>query len=276
MESTVDFVFLDSGTGGIPYMLSLKEKSPASKCVYLGDTIHFPYGEKSAEEVIACASDSVEKIISAWNPRVIVVACNTISVTALAKLRDAFPDTPFVGTVPAIKVAAAVTHNRRVGLLATNVTINHPYTQRLIDDFAQGCTVFKRGDPALVGFIERSLFTSTPAERRSAVMPAVDYFFENDCDTVVLACTHFTHIARDIRDTFRSAHGADVAVLDSREGVSNRALDIITRAPQKTCGTDPNVKDMSFFVTNLKGNDDKREYATLCGAFGIPFGGVLR
>ena len=46
MSEKIDFAFLDSGTGGIPYMLSLKEKSPESRCVYLGDTVHFPYGEK--------------------------------------------------------------------------------------------------------------------------------------------------------------------------------------------------------------------------------------
>ena len=51
MSEKIDFAFLDSGTGGIPYMLSLKEKSPESRCVYLGDTVHFPYGEKSEEEV---------------------------------------------------------------------------------------------------------------------------------------------------------------------------------------------------------------------------------
>ena len=46
MSEKIDFAFLDSGTGGIPYMLLLKEKSPGSRCVYLGDTVHFPYGEK--------------------------------------------------------------------------------------------------------------------------------------------------------------------------------------------------------------------------------------
>lgn len=274
MTHPVDFVFLDSGTGGIPYMLTLKEKSPASKCVYLGDTIHFPYGEKSTDEVTVCATDSVKKLIASWNPRVIVVACNTISVSALDSLRSSFPGTPFVGTVPAIKVAASVTRNKRIGLLATNATINHPYTQRLIDDFAADCAVFKRGDPGLVSFIERSLFTASEAERKAAVMPAAGFFFENDCDTVVLACTHFTHIARDIRTAFKSAYGKDVAVLDSRDGVANRALDVIKSTPPGR-GGGKSVKDMSFFVTSLSSGVEKTEYETLCGAFGIPFGGVL-
>ena len=116
MSEKIDFAFLDSGTGGIPYMLSLKEKSPESRCVYLGDTVHFPYGEKSEEEVTLCASESIEKILDLWNPRIVVIACNTISVTALNQLRERFPDVPIVGTVPAIKLAAKVTksaHNGR-------------------------------------------------------------------------------------------------------------------------------------------------------------------
>ncbi|MBP5748108.1 MAG: glutamate racemase, partial [Treponema sp.] len=113
----IDFAFLDSGTGGIPYMLELKEKSPESRCIYLGDTLHFPYGEKSSGQILACASSAVKLIVEKWNPRAIVVACNTISVTTLPELRTAFPSLPIVGTVPAIRLAARVTKNKRIGLL---------------------------------------------------------------------------------------------------------------------------------------------------------------
>ena len=132
----VDFAFLDSGTGGIPYMLALKEKVPKASCVYLGDTARFPYGEKSPEQITAAASEAVRLILARWNPKTLIVACNTISVTALDGLRSLFPNLPIVGTVPAIKLAAKVTRNKRVGLLATNATVRHPYSQKLILDFA--------------------------------------------------------------------------------------------------------------------------------------------
>ena len=167
MSEKIDFAFLDSGTGGIPYMLLLKEKSPGSRCVYLGDTVHFPYGEKSAEEVTSCASESIEKILDLWNPRLVVIACNTISVTALNQLREKFPDVPIVGTVPAIKLAAKVTENKKIGLLATNATVKHPYCKKLISDFAFGCEVFNRGDPDLISFIEHDLFY---AQKKNVLM----------------------------------------------------------------------------------------------------------
>ena len=137
----IDFAFLDSGTGGIPYMLALKKLLPRAKCVYLGDTAHFPYGQKSNQEVTACASEVIETIVRTWNPKAVVIACNTISVTSLEPLRKLFPDLPIVGTVPAVKLAAAVTKNKRIGLLATNATVNHPYCKKLADDFAGDCIV---------------------------------------------------------------------------------------------------------------------------------------
>ena len=83
----VDFAFLDSGTGGIPYMLALKEKFPNASCVYLGDTAHFPYGQKTPQEIVSAASQAVKLIEQKWSPKTLVVACNTISVTALDDLR---------------------------------------------------------------------------------------------------------------------------------------------------------------------------------------------
>ena len=290
----VDFAFLDSGTGGIPYMLSLKEKVPNATCVYLGDTAHFPYGQKTQKEVTDAASEAVGLIQKKWSPKTLIVACNTISVTALDGLRARFPSLPIVGTVPAIKLAAKVTKNKRVGLLATNATVNHPYSQKLIEDFASDCAVFKRGDPDLIEFIEKKLFTASREERMAAVRPAVDYFAANDCDTIILGCTHFTHIADDIH----AAAGDKVRVIDSREGVANQALRVFPGNPEN-CGHAQNAggqngaapfgqkknisqdqdcgplpADKSFFFTAAT-SEQEGEYRAMCAKFDIPFGGLV-
>lgn len=284
MDGKIDFAFLDSGTGGIPYMLALKEKSPLSKCVYLGDTIHFPYGQKSPEEVTECAGISIEQIIRKWNPRSLVIACNTISVTSLEQLRAKFPQLPIIGTVPAIKLAAKVTQNGRIGLLATNATVAHPYCKKLKADFAGSCRIFPRGDPALVSFIEHRLFSASRQERLDAVKPSADFFSENGCDTIVLGCTHFTHIEKEIRDVFSCSGEKKVFVVDSRNGVANRALEILQKQSAVRNETEKPAQpdkadlppDMSFFVTKLNGESDRTEYEVLCSSFGIPFGGILR
>ena len=169
MKNSIDFAFLDSGTGGIPYMKELKGKLPSVRCVYLGDTAHFPYGQKSAAEVTECAASSIRKIITLWNPRVLIIACNTISVTALDDLRSIFPELPIVGTVPAIRLAARKSKNRKIGLLATNATVRHPYCERLAKDYASDCQVFNRGDPDLISFIYVYIFYLLKLDKKISI-----------------------------------------------------------------------------------------------------------
>lgn len=282
------FAFLDSGTGGIPYMLYLKQHFQDARCVYLGDTANFPYGEKSADEVIACTKKAVSLILERFNPEAIVIACNTMSVTALAAVREAFPSVPFVGTVPAIKLAAAVTENKCIGLLATRQSVSNPYTEKLIADFASDCRVVKRGDPDLIDFIEKKLFTASPEERVAAVTPAVEYFRSQGADTIILGCTHFIHMAEDIQ----KAAGSSVRVIDSRDGVVKQAMRVIgggaragaPKADESAARGNGLLKaaecalkggaaeDMTFFIT---GDGDRAEYETLARNLKIPFGGKL-
>ncbi len=291
----VDFAFLDSGTGGIPYMISLHKKMPDAKCVYLGDTANFPYGEKSPEQVTSCSSKTIRKIVSLWSPKVIVIACNTISVTALEELRKLFPEISIIGTVPAIKLGAKVSKNKRIGLLATNATVRHPYCQRLIEDFASDCFVAKRGDPELVDFIEKKYFTASEEERLEAVKPAADFFKSQNCDTVILGCTHFTHIFNEMK----KACGPEVKVVDSRDGVANQAVrklksEIETEPKSQKSESEeksfvendfesesetksessPNLKNLTFFVTKAN-QKEILEYEILCRNMNIPWGGII-
>ena len=271
MTHNIDFAFLDSGTGGIPYMLALKEKFPECRCVYLGDTEHFPYGEKTPEQVTECAASSIKKIVDKWNPKTIVIACNTISVTALNELRKLFPSLPFVGTVPAIKLAGKISKNKRIGLLATNATVNHPYCRELINNFASDCQVFSRGDPDLISFIEHDYFTASHEERLNACKAAVDFFKSKDCDTVILGCTHFCHMASEISE----AAGKDVMIVDSREGVSNQAIRVEENSLNESSKDLKLPPDESFFVTKLESKAEEDEYKMLCSNFNIPWGGVV-
>ena len=285
----VDFAFLDSGTGGIPYMISLHKKMPDAKCVYLGDTANFPYGEKSPEQVTSCSSKTIRKIVSLWSPKVIVIACNTISVTALEELRKLFSEISIIGTVPAIKLGAKVSKNKRIGLLATNATVRHPYCQRLIEDFASDCFVAKRGDPELVDFIEKKYFTASEEERLEAVKPAADFFKSQNCDTVILGCTHFTHIFNEMK----KACGPEVKVVDSRDGVANQAVrklksEIETEPKEEKSFVEndfesesetksessPNLKNLTFFVTKAN-QKEILEYEILCRNMNIPWGGII-
>ena len=266
---SVNFAFLDSGVGGLPYLLYLKEKQPDVNCIYYADAKNFPYGQKTKEQIIENASVAVEKIISKWKPHAIILACNTISVTALEELRKRFPSVPFVGTVPAIKPAAIISKTKKIGLLATNATVNHPYTKELQTKFASDCEIISRGDPDLISFIEHKFFQATEEDRLQAVTPAVEFFKENDCDVIVLACTHFLNMSYYIK----KVAGSKIEVIDSREGVVKRAL-----AVELTNNNSDNAlpDNTSFlYVSGFTQENDIQIYTNFCNNIGITFGGYI-
>ena len=143
--------------------------------MYVADTENFPYGEKTHERIIETLTHLIEKILLIVEPKVIVIACNTMSVTALSALRERF-SVPFVGTVPAVKLAGKISTNKRIGLLATERTVQESYTDKLISDFAPDCTVYKRGDAGLVSFIEYNYLFSTKEERYKALEGTHQFF----------------------------------------------------------------------------------------------------
>lgn len=257
----IDFAFIDSGTGGIPYLTYLKEKAPLAKCIYVGDTANFPYGEKTHEEIVTAVVELCKKIVQKFSPRVIIVACNTMSVNSLDVLREVFPEIQFVGTVPAIKVAGEISKKRRIGLLATSSTVKHPYNQDLKNHFASDCELVLRADPELISFIEHKSFVATPEERVAACKPAVEFFRKENCDVIILGCTHFLNVA----DEMQKVAGSEVRIVDSKEGVVNQALKI-----GGISGKAENKAEL--FITGLQ---DKSEYDVICKEYNLSFGGKL-
>ena len=258
-----DFVFIDSGVGGIPYMKTLLQRAPDAACVYVADTANFPYGEKTHEQVVDCVKALVQKICEKFNPKVIVVACNTMSVNALEAVRKTFPAVQFVGTVPAIKLAASVSKNRRIGLLATHATCENPYNLKLKEKFASDCEIINRPDPELISFIEHNAFTASREECLKAVKPAVDFFRREKCDVVILGCTHFLNFT----EVFEEACGPDLKVVDSVDGVVRHALEVLEGG---VAGGEP-----ALFITGFRDREEENQYNVLCSRFGIKFGGLL-
>ena len=213
------YVFLDSGIGGLPYFRYFHKKAPQASAAYVADLEHFPYGEKTREEVIQYAIGVTEKIITRLNPAMIIIVCNTMSTAALDALRQRF-SIPFIGTVPAVKVAAEVSVNKRIGIVATARTINDPYLDKLIESFADECVIEKRADAELVAKIENGLITASDEEKRKAVAPAIRQFKDAGVDTIVLACTHFLHLS----ETFTECAAPVIKVVDSLPGVVSHAL----------------------------------------------------
>jgi glutamate racemase len=124
-------LFLDSGIGGIPYCRRFQENNPQEALCYLADRLHFPYGTRNQKDLVLILTTLVEKLVKTVDPKIIVLACNTATVSALAELRQCFPGLPFVGTVPAVKPAMLASKTGTIGVLGTERTIEDPYIRRL-------------------------------------------------------------------------------------------------------------------------------------------------
>jgi glutamate racemase len=221
MGDTLVAVF-DSGIGGLPYVTTARALDSAVRFVYVADHANFPYGTRSPDDLRSRIISLVQRIIEKEEPRAILVACNTASVVALAALRERF-DIPFVGVVPAVKPAASQSRNRRIGVLATTRTVQERYLAFLVEQFAGQCTVTTVAAGEIVDLVEKSYGSPDRDAVERVVLPAVHRLLAAEVDTVVLGCTHFIFLIDQLQQLF----GPSVSVIDSRQGVARRLLQVI-------------------------------------------------
>lgn len=206
-------IFIDSGVGGLPYCRNFLDRNPQESVIYTADRLNFPYGQKKKEDLIVILTDLTEKLIKLLNPKVIVLACNTASISALGSLRENFPLLPFVGTVPAIKPAAKASGGGKVGVLGTSRTIEDDYIQHL-----GKCEIFGVAAPELAEFVEQRFDCADEEEKTNIVRKYVEIFRAGGVNSIVLGCTHFLYLIEE----FKREASPSITIFDSLEGITNR------------------------------------------------------
>ncbi len=195
MNSSPTILVFDSGLGGLTVLREIVRARNDARFVYVADDAFFPYGRHSEEAIIARVVPLMGELIASHQPDLVVIACNTMSVSVMAHLRAAHA-VSFVGTVPAIKPACAISRTKRVSVLGTKATVKREYTKALIRDFAQGCEVTLVGSAELASLAETALGGGEvgDAEILAEVAPCFVGEGEDEAkrtDTIVLACTHY-------------------------------------------------------------------------------------
>jgi len=257
--------FLDSGVGGLPYLAHARRALPHRRFVYVADREHFPYGERDRQSIIDATVAVTERLIDREHPRLIVVACNTMSVVALQSLRERFA-LPFVGVVPAVKPAAALSRHRRVGVLATRQTVEGEYLRGLIEQHAVGCSVVSLSSAALVEFVEKELYRASPSAREQQVSREVERFLNEDIDALVLGCTHFLHLETEFR---RLLDAKGIRLVDSREGVTRQTVRLLAASDGEPL---PRAQDV-LYVTGPRPLEES--YAWFAREYGLRLGEAL-
>lgn len=223
MSADAPILVFDSGVGGLTVLQPIRRLLGSARFVYAADNAGFPYGTKSEAEIAARVPALLGRLVERFRPRLVVIACNTASTIALAPVRAAL-DVPVVGTVPAIKPAAAMSVTRVIGVLGTDATVRQPYLDRLVAEFASDCTVLRHGSAELVELAEAALrgCKSDPAAIRHAVAPLLD----DRMDVAVLACTHFPLLTDSLSEALPG-----VALVDGADGIARRVAVLTAGQP---------------------------------------------
>lgn len=178
----------DSGVGGLTVVKEIMNKLPHENIVYFGDTARVPYGNKTQKTVLRY-SRQIVKFLKEKNVKAIVVACNTASALALDEIEKEI-DIPIMGVVkPGVYAAMNTTANERIGVIATQSTIQSRLYQRLIENADSNAKVFAKACPLFVPLVEEGWtndeITLEVAKRYLSELQ------DKDIDTLILGCTHY-------------------------------------------------------------------------------------
>ncbi len=224
---TAPILLFDSGVGGLSVLGPIRAQLPDRAVIYAADNAGFPYGTKTETEIAGRVPALLGRLVERYRPALVVIACNTASTIALAAVRAAL-DVPVVGTVPAVRPAAAISRTRVIGVLGTAATVRQPYVDRLAAEFAADCTVLRHGSARLVELAEAKLRGRAvdPAAVACELAGLLDQPGGDRIDAVALACTHFPLLGSELV----AAAPRLVTFVDGGEGIARRVTYLLSAA----------------------------------------------
>jgi len=207
----------DSGVGGLTVVKKIVEFLPYEKIVYFGDTARVPYGIKSPKIVKKFALEDTRFLLR-FNPKLVIIACHTVSSLAADFLKRNFSDIVFMDVVsPGIYKALKMTENKRIGVIGTPATIKSEKYQNLFKKIDRKVKVFTKQCPLFVPLAEEGW-----ANHKVSFQIAKIYLEDlknKKVDTVILGCTHYPLLEKIIQKVM----GKDINLIDASEEVARKA-----------------------------------------------------
>ena len=229
----------DSGIGGLTVVSALRRELPGENIVYLGDTARVPYGGKS-RATIERYSEEIAALLVGEGAKMVVVACNTASALALARLREVLK-VPVEGVIaPGVEAALAATRSGHVAVIGTKATIGSEAYANALRSARSGIRVTSVACPLLVPLIEEGLFedavTDAVLERYLAAVRA------SDADALVLGCTHYPLLAAAIA----RVAGSKIALVDSAANCAGAVAEHLDELKLRSAATSGGSLSISF------------------------------
>ena len=226
----------DSGIGGLTVLKEISTIMPNEDIVYFGDTARLPYGSKSEKTIIKF---SVENTIflNSKNVKLIVIACNTSSAVSLDYLRN-FIKLPVIGVVECGALAAVQkTRKKRVGVIGTKATIKSCAYSKAIKRLNSEIEVYEVSTPLLVHLVEENWIERDIT--KAILMEYLSSLIDLDIDTLVLGCTHYPLLAKQIKEIVK-----DILLVDSAVETALLVLNTLKSQDMLTSKTSPATIDV--------------------------------
>ncbi len=207
----------DSGLGGLSILKAVRNALPMADLIYVADSGHAPYGDRDDQHVIV-RSELIAAFLLSKEVDAVVVACNTATAAAVHQLRSRWPELPVIGVEPGVKPAVRQSVSKRIGVLATPVTLASDKFALLVQQHGAQAEIVLQPCPGLAREIERGEL-DTPV-LRALVVQFSQPLIDAEVDTVALGCTHYPLI----EPLFRQALGPAVTIIDTSEAVARQVV----------------------------------------------------
>ncbi len=200
---------LDSGLGGLTAVRRLTHIMPSEDIIYFGDTGRVPYGPRSKETILKYAKQDIA-FLRTFDIKAIIVACGTVSSAALELISGEY-DIPIIGVVRSAAMrAAALTKNKKIGVIATQGTVASGAYTRVIGEYLKDAGTVEQACPLLVPLVENGRFQKGDIVAETVVREYLEPVREKGVDTLILGCTHYPLLYDIIADCM-----GDTALVDS-------------------------------------------------------------
>ncbi len=233
----------DSGLGGLTAARELMRLLPGEDIIYFGDTGRVPYGSRSRDTIIKYARQDVA-FLRTFDLKAIVIACGTVSTTALDLLSGENP-IPVLGVVdPAAREAAATTRSGKIGLIGTQATIRTGAYEKAIAALLPGAKVTALPCPLLVPLVENGRFRRGDKVAELVVAEYLAPIKSAGVDTLVLGCTHYPLLT----EVIGAYMGPDVTLINSGAACARHVAALLSETEARSDSNEPGRR--RYFVSD--------------------------
>jgi len=232
----------DSGVGGLTIAKEVIAEFPKEQIIYFGDTAHLPYGIRAQSQVRDFVLEIIDYFVK-MDAKMVIIACNTATAAGLKDAKRRF-DIPIIGPIePGVEEAVLATNNNKIGVIATEGTIESGAYQKGLQNASSRVEVFSQPCPEFIPLVERGeLYSSRAKEVAEAYLRPLK---EEGIDTLLLGCTHFPYLEGIIREVI----GTEVKLIYPGRGIALKVREILNK--QDLLNEGNSIESNQFYVSDL-------------------------